>query len=68
MTLISFQEIKRYLKISNFLTDKETHNIVYWLNKIKLLLIDFLKASKKHLTFERNVSIDEQLKSFRKRF
>ena len=67
MALVLFQEIKRYLKISNPLTDKETHNTVYWPDKIEPLLTDFLKASRKHLTPGRDVSVDEQLEGFRGR-
>ena len=67
MGLVTFQEIKRYLKISNPLTDKVTYNTTYWPDKLEPLLTDFLKASRRHLTPGRDVSVDEQLEGFRGR-
>ena len=67
MSLVKFQEIKRYLKVLNPMTDKETYNTTNWPNKIESLLTDFLKASRKHLTAGRDVSVDEQLEGFRGR-
>lgn len=64
MGLVKFQEIKRYLKVSNPMIDKETYNIRNWPDKIESLLIDFLKTSRKHLTAGRDVSVDEQLEGF----
>ena len=61
-----FQEIKGYLKLSDPQTDgdpKTTH----WVDKINPILSDFLKASRRHLTPGRDVSIDEQLIGFRGR-
>jgi len=48
MSLVRFQEIKRYLKISNPLTDGDSMS-ADWPHKIEPLLSDVLNASKRHL-------------------
>ena len=66
MSEVRFEEIKRYLKISNPQTEgdpKTTH----WIDKIKSILSNFLMASRRHLTPGRDVAIDEQLVGFRGR-
>lgn len=66
MELKKWQQIKRYLHISNPDTDGDSAESA-WTDKIEPLLGDFLKASQKHLTPGRDVSFDELLELFKGR-
>lgn len=66
MSLFRFQEIKRYLKISNSYTDGDSMS-ADWSHKLEPLLSDFLNASKRHLKPGRDVSIDKILELFKGR-
>jgi chemotaxis regulatin CheY-phosphate phosphatase CheZ len=64
-----WEQMKRYLNISNLINDQnlDTRDSD-WLKKLKSLIIDFRNASKNYWIFESHVSIDEQLIQFRERF
>jgi hypothetical protein len=69
MSYKRFQQIKRFLKISHFINDQkiDTRDLQWW-KKLKSLISNFRKTSKRYWTFDNHVSINEQLIEFRKRF
>ncbi len=66
MSLIRWEQLRRYLKISNPSKDNDS-KWINWYAKVELLYSDFVKASRAHLMPGRDVSVDEQLILFKGR-
>ena len=66
MPLVSFQQLKRFLKISDPLTEPDPKYST-WYAKIEPLYSDFCSTSQRLLIPGRNVSVDEQLIQFKGR-
>ena len=66
MSLKRFEQMKRYLKISNVFTEEDPSG-PYFFDKIGPLHEHFVRVSKELLVPGRNVSVDEQLLKFKGR-
>lgn len=66
MFLIRWEQLKRYLKISNPNTEKDS-KVIHWYTKVEPLYSDFVKASQSYFVPGLDVSMDEQLILFKGR-
>jgi hypothetical protein len=66
MAVVRFDQLKRYLKISNVLTEMNSTQ-AYFYDKVGPLYADFALVSKALLSPGRDVSVDEQLLKFKGR-
>lgn len=66
MSLLRWQQIKRYLKISDPRSERDSKG-PDWYAKLEPIYSDFLKASQRYYLPGRDVSIDEQLVVFKGR-
>jgi hypothetical protein len=68
MSRTRWKQIKRYLKISNSLENRnlDTRDSDWW-KKLESLTSEFRRASKRHWLSDSHVSVDEQLIKFRER-
>ena len=66
MTLVRFQQIKRYFKMSDLSNEPDSYDPDWW-KKLKSLATDFQKISQKLYVPGPHVSIDEQLILFKGR-
>lgn len=63
---VHWEQLKRYLKILNPKTDKDSKG-THWYTKVKLFYHDFVKASQDFFLQGQNISVDEQLIPFKGR-
>ena len=66
ISLVRWQQIKRYLKISDPRSERDSKG-PDWYAKVEPIYSDFLKASQRYYLPGRDVSIDEQLVLFKGR-
>ena len=67
ITLVRFQQIKRFFKMSNFNNESDFYDFDWW-KKLKSLTSDFQKISQKLYMSSSHVSVNEQLILFKERF
>ena len=61
-----WHQLKRYLKISNLITDLDSSGL-QWYTKLKPLYSDFINSSQTYMVSGRDVSVNEQLILFKGR-
>ena len=66
MSMDRWHQLKRYLKISNLITDLDSSGL-QWYTKLKPLYSDFINSSQTYMVSGRDVSVNEQLILFKGR-